>query len=91
MKDLLIQLGVGQPDRIGSILQGSRRAETLRTREDLSPSLAAVLREFDGSDRVDLKDIAQRIRAKGPAVMLSQDELLVLMLDEYRAETRDLL
>lgn len=91
MKDLLSQVGVSQPDRIGSILQGARRADALRTRDDVSPGLAAMLREFDGSERVDLKDVARRIRTKGPTATLSRDELLVLMLDEYRAETRDLL
>ena len=39
----------------------------------------------------ELKDIAARIRARGTAAVLAREELLILMLDEYRMETRDLL
>jgi spore maturation protein CgeB len=40
---------------------------------------------------VELKDVAAKIRSKGATTMLKREELMVLMLDEYRSETRDLL
>ena len=41
--------------------------------------------------RVELKDVAAHIRSKGASTTLKREELMVLMLDEYRSETRDLL
>ena len=42
-------------------------------------------------ERVELKDVAVRIRERGMTAVLSREDLLILMLDEYRMETRDLL
>jgi spore maturation protein CgeB len=39
---------------------------------------------------VELKDVADRVRATGAGRELKREELLVLLLDSYRAETRDL-
>jgi spore maturation protein CgeB len=90
MRDLLGTLGVHQPDRVGSLLRGERQAGRLASDASTPPVLAALLATFPPTERVDLKDLAGCIRAKGPTAQLSQDELLVLMLDAYREETRDL-
>ena len=91
MRDLLSQIGVASPDRIGSILQGDRQAETLAsTAADSFPSLASTLRTFPSTQRVELKQVAAQIRSRGPMGALSREDLMVLMLDEYRSETKDL-
>jgi spore maturation protein CgeB len=91
MRDLLSQIGVANPDRIGSILRGARQAEALAsTATDSFPSLASTLRTFPSTQRVELKQVAAQIRSRGPMGTLSREDLMVLMLDEYRAETKDL-
>jgi spore maturation protein CgeB len=91
MRDLLSQIGVASPDRIGSILHGDRQAEALvSTAADSFPSLAATLRTFPAGQRVELKQLAAQIRSRGPMGTLSREDLMVLMLDEYRSETKDL-
>jgi spore maturation protein CgeB len=72
------------------LLRGERQAGRLASDASTPPVLAALLATFPPTERVDLKDLAGCIRAKGPTAQLSQDELLVLMLDAYREETRDL-
>lgn len=91
MQDLLATLGLHQPDRIGSILRGERAAAELQRRMDSATELSPVLSRFPPGQRVELKDLAADIRARAPGRELSREELLVLMLDSYRAETRDLL
>jgi spore maturation protein CgeB len=39
---------------------------------------------------VELKQLAAQIRSRGPMGNLSREDLMVLMLDEYRSETKDL-
>jgi spore maturation protein CgeB len=91
MRDLLSQIGVASPDRIGSILRGARQADALAaTATDSFPSLAATLRTFPSTQRVELKQLAAQIRSRGPMGALSREDLMVLMLDEYRSETKDL-
>jgi spore maturation protein CgeB len=90
MQDLLAAVGMQQPDRIGSILRGERSATELQRRTDTAPELAPLLSRFPSGQRVELKDLAADIRARAPGRELSREELLVLMLDSYRAETRDL-
>jgi spore maturation protein CgeB len=91
MCDLLSRIGVASPDRIGSILRGARQAEALASAAtDSFPSLAATLRTFPSTQRVELKQLATQIRSRGPMGTLSREDLMVLMLDEYRAETKDL-
>jgi len=91
MRDLLSQIGVASPDRIGSILRGDRQAEALAsTAADPFPSLASTLRTFPSTQRVELKHLAAQIRSRGPMGTLSREDLMVLMLDEYRSETKDL-
>ena len=91
MSDLLSQIGIASPDRIGSILRGARQADALATTAfDSFPSLAATLRTFPPTQRVELKQIAAQIRTRGPMGTLSREDLMVLMLDEYRSETKDL-
>lgn len=90
MRDLLAQIGVGEPDRIGSLLHNERRAGTLAAAGGHSPVLAKLLGEFPTGQRVELKDVAARIRRRGAGATLERDELLLLMLDEYRSEVRDL-
>lgn len=90
MKELLSQVGMAQPDRIGMLLRGERQADRLAARSEATPELIPLLRSFPADQRVELQDIAARIRSRGPSATLSRDELLLLMLDEYRAETRDL-
>lgn len=91
MRQLLTQIGVSQPDRVGAILQGERQAGALIERSDAAPELIPVLAQFASDERVELKDVARRIRKRGVSTTLSREELLILMLDEYRMETRDLL
>jgi len=91
MRDLLSQIGVATPDRIGSILRGARQAEALAsTATNSFPSLASTLRTFPSTQRVELKHLAAQIRSRGPMGTLSREDLMLLMLDEYRSETKDL-
>jgi spore maturation protein CgeB len=90
MRELLATIGMHQPDRIGAIMRGDRNAEALAQRVDTPSELAALLRRFPSNQRVELQDVAARIKAKGAGHELAREELLVLMLDSYRAETRDL-
>ncbi|MEK7350976.1 MAG: glycosyltransferase [Nitrospirota bacterium] len=91
MRDLLSRIGVASPDRIGSILRGDRQAETLAiAAADPFPSVASVLRTFPSTQRVELKQLAAQIRSRGPMGTLSREDLMLLMLDEYRSETKDL-
>lgn len=91
MQQLLAQIGVSQPDRIGAMLQGERQAGALLGRSAPVPELIPVLTQFATQERVELKDVAARIRARRMPAVLAREELLILMLDEYRMETRDLL
>jgi spore maturation protein CgeB len=91
LQDLLAAVGMQQPDRIGSILRGERSATELKRRTDSATELSPLLSPFPSEQRVELKDLAADIRARAPGRELSREELLVLMLDSYRAETRDLL
>jgi spore maturation protein CgeB len=91
MRHLLSQIGVASPDRIGSILRGARQAQVLAgTASDSFPSLASTLRAFPPTQRVEVKQLAAQIRSRGPMGTLSREDLMVLMLDEYRSETKDL-
>ncbi len=91
MRDLLSRIGVASPDRIGSILRGDRQAEVLASAAtDSFPSLAETLRTFPATQRVELKQLAAQIRSRGPMGTLSREDLMLLMLDEYRSETKDL-
>jgi spore maturation protein CgeB len=91
MQDLLSRIGVASPDRIGSILRGDRQAEMLALAADGSfPSIAATLRTVPSTQRVELKQLAAQIRSRGSKGALSREDLMVLMLDEYRSETKDL-
>ena len=91
MQQFLAQIGVNQPDRVGAILQGERQAGALLARSAPVPELKPVLAQFARQERVELKDVALRIRERGMTAVLSREDLLILMLDEYRMETRDLL
>ena len=91
MRQLLAQIGLSRPDRVGAVLQGERQAGALREKSASVPELIPMLAPFDGRERVELKDVAARVRARGTTTVLSREDLLVLMLDEYRMETRDLL
>jgi len=91
MQTLLSTVGLASPDRIGSILQGERQAESLMARSRDCPELLPLLKSFPATDRVELVDVARMIRRKGPEATLSREELLVLMMDEYRQEKRDFL
>jgi spore maturation protein CgeB len=90
MRELLATIGMHQPDRIGAIMRGDRNADALTQRVDAPSELAAFLRRFPPGQRVELKEVAAQIKAKGAGHELAREELLVLMLDSYRAETRDL-
>lgn len=90
MQDLLGQIGLSQPDRVGAILRGERQQEALLTRCGDDQPLQALLKDCPSGQRIELKDVAARIRSKGPISALRREELMVLMLDEYRSETRDL-
>lgn len=90
MSELLTVMGMHQPDRIGAMVRGDRNADVLAQRPDSPPELTALLRRFPPGQRVELKDVAAQIKAKGAGRELAREELLILMLDSYRAETRDL-
>lgn len=91
LQELLAAVGMHQPDRIGSILRGDRSANELKQRSAATTELLPLLSRFQPGQRVELKELAADIRARGPGHQLAREELLVLMLDSYRAETRDLL
>ena len=90
MSELLTVIGMHQPDRIGAMVRGDRNADVLAQRADSPPELAALLRRFPPGQRMELKDVAAQIKATGAGRELAREELLILMLDSYRAETRDL-
>ncbi len=90
MKELLAAIGLRQPDRIGAILRGDRNAGSLAARAESAPEFSAMLRQFPPGQRVELKDVAAGIRANGAGRALEREELLILLLDSYRTETRDL-
>lgn len=90
MKDLLAQIGLSQPDRIGAVLRGDRQVEALRSRCGTDLPLESLLKACPQGQRIELKDLAAQIRSKGQSAALKREELMVLMLDEYRSETRDL-
>ncbi len=91
MRELLSRIGVASPDRIGPILRGDRQAETLAVAAaDSFPSVASALRTFPSTQRVELKQLAAQIRSRGSMGTLSREDLMLLMLDEYRSETKDL-
>ncbi|MDH5562918.1 MAG: DUF3880 domain-containing protein [Nitrospirota bacterium] len=91
MQALLSTVGLTSPDRIGAILQGERQAESLLARSGDCPELRPLLQSFPSTERVELVDVAKKIRQKGPEATLNREELLILMMDEYRQETRDFL
>ena len=91
MQVLLSTVSLACPDRIGAILQGERQAESLLARSRDCPELVPLLKSFPKTDRVELVDVAKTIRQKGPEAKLNREELLILMMDEYRQETRDFL
>lgn len=91
MKTLLSAVGMACPDRIGAILQGERHVESLVSRSGGSPELIPLLQQFPEKERVELVDVANLIRKKGPETRLNREELLILMMDEYRQEKRDFL
>ncbi len=91
MQELLSAIGLACPDRIGGILQGERQADSLLARSGAVPELRPLLGGFSGDERVELVDVANKIRAKGPEAALTRGELLLLMMDEYRQEKRDFL
>jgi spore maturation protein CgeB len=90
MKELLACVGMQQPDRVGAILRGDRNAGALASRAGATPELSSLLQQFPADRRVELKDVAANIRARGAGQSLGREELLILMLDSYRAESRDL-
>ncbi len=89
VEGLLAEIGMSQPDRIGGLLQGTRETGALVSRAADCPELIPLLRAPGAKPRVELKDVAEAIRRKGPTARLEREELLILMLDEYRNETRD--
>ncbi len=91
MQDLLGQIGLSQPDRVGAVLRGDRQQESLLKRCGDDLPLETLLKDCPTGERIELKDVAARIRRKGSTATLKREELMVLMLDEYRSETRDLL
>ncbi|MDH5193248.1 MAG: hypothetical protein OEW32_06135, partial [Nitrospira sp.] len=62
----------------------------LTERATAVPELVPLLSRFPSGQRVELKDLAADIRARAPGRQLDREELLILMLDSYRAETKDL-
>ncbi|MCA1957963.1 MAG: glycosyltransferase [Nitrospira sp.] len=90
MEELLAVIGLRQPDRIGAILRGDRNAGALAARAETPPELETLLDRFPRDQRVELKDMADEIRTKGAGRRLAREELLILLLDSYRSETRDL-
>ena len=91
MMSMLSTMGLICPDRIGAILQGERQAQSLLSRNQDCPELIPLLQSFPQTERVELAELATVIRAKGPEAILKREELLVLMMDEYRQEKRDFL
>jgi spore maturation protein CgeB len=91
LQELLVAVGLHQPDRIGSILRGDRSTVQLKERAATVPELVPLLSRFPPGQRVELKDVAADIRARAPGRQLAREELLVLMLDSYRAEKKDLI
>jgi spore maturation protein CgeB len=91
MKTLLSAVGMACPDRLGAILQGERHAGSLISRSKKCPEMIPMLKQFPQTDRVELVDVANTIRKKGPEAKLNREELLILMMDEYRQEKRDFL
>jgi len=91
MRTLLAEMGVSSPDRLGAILQGDRQVHTLVQRSGDCPELQDLLQQFPSHERVELADVANAIRNKGPEAILKREELLILMMDEYRQEKRDFL
>jgi spore maturation protein CgeB len=89
MKELLGAIGVASPDRVGSILRGTRQAGALAQRPEAPTGLVTLLKQFPSAQRIELEDVAVKLRAKGPGAVLGREELLLLMLDEYRQEVRD--
>jgi spore maturation protein CgeB len=89
MTDLLAAIGASCPDRIGTILRGDRQAGVLAKRPDAAPDLRTLLTQFPATQRVELQDLASRLRTRSPGVSFTREELLILMLDEYRQEVRD--
>ena len=90
LQELLATVGISQPDRIGSILRGDRLTAGLKERAASVPELLPLLNRFPAGQRVELKDLAADIRARASGRQLAREELLVLMMDSYRAETKDL-
>ena len=90
VQELLATVGLAQPDRIGAILRGDRLTTGLKERAASVPELLPLLNRFPAGQRVELKDLAADIRARASGRQLAREELLVLMLDSYRAETKDL-
>lgn len=91
MKGLLARVGMGEPDRVGAILRGDRQAGRLAEQSRDCPELIPLLRQGPDTERVELRDLAARIKAKGATATLGREELLILLLDEHRADVRDLL
>lgn len=91
MREILSHIGMSRPDRVGPILSGARQAGSLTARCDDIPVLGALMQGFPPDHRVELKDVAGRIRSKAVHTPLAREELLVLMLDEYRSEMRNIL
>ena len=91
MRTLLAEMGVACPDRLGSILQGDRQVQALMQSNIDCPELQSLLQQFPAHERVELADVANAIRRKGPEAILKREELLILMMDEYRQEKRDFL
>ena len=90
LQELLATVGLSQPDRIGSILRGDRLTVGLKERAVSVPELLPLLDRFPAGQRVELKDLAADIRARASGRQLAREELLILMMDSYRAETKDL-
>ncbi len=90
LRELLATVGLSQPDRIGSILRGDRFTTSLTERAAPVPELVSLLSRFPPGQRVELKDLAADIRARASGRQLAREELLVLMIDSYRAEMKDL-
>lgn len=90
MKELLAELGMREPDRLGSILRGDRNAEVLAAHTTTPAELTPLLSQFSAGQRVELKDLAASIKARGAGAELNREDLLILMLESYRTETRDL-
>lgn len=90
LQELLATVGFSQPDRIGSILRGDRLSAGLKKRAASVPELLPLLNRFPSGQRVELKDLAADIRTRAAGRKLAREELLVLMIDSYRAETKDL-